>query len=53
LAGPEPLEVRRDLLDYPVADRDLLASKPIRRQIARSIDDLIARMPTHEEAVEL
>jgi len=26
---------------------------PIRRQIARSIDDLIARMPTHEEAVEL
>lgn len=26
---------------------------PIRRQIARSVDDLIARMPTHEEAVEL
>ena len=26
---------------------------PIRRQIARSIDDLIARMPTHEETVEL
>ena len=26
---------------------------PIRRQIARSIDDLVARMPTHEEAVEL
>jgi hypothetical protein len=26
---------------------------PIRRQIARSTDDLIARMPTHEEAVEL
>jgi GntR family transcriptional regulator len=26
---------------------------PIRRQIARSVDDLVARMPTHEEAVEL
>jgi GntR family transcriptional regulator len=26
---------------------------PIRRQIARSIDDLTARMPTHEEATEL
>lgn len=26
---------------------------PIRRQIARSVDDLVTRMPTHEEAVEL
>jgi GntR family transcriptional regulator len=26
---------------------------PIRRQIARSVDDLVARMPTHEEAVGL
>ncbi len=26
---------------------------PIRRQIARSVDDLVARMPTHDEAVEL
>jgi len=26
---------------------------PIRRQIAWSVDDLVARMPTHEEAVEL
>jgi len=26
---------------------------PIQRQIARSVDDLVARMPTHEEAVEL
>lgn len=26
---------------------------PIRRQIARSVDDLTARMPTHDEAVEL
>jgi GntR family transcriptional regulator len=29
------------------------ADGPIRRQIARSVDDLVARMPTHEEAVEL
>jgi len=26
---------------------------PIRRQIARSIDDLVARMPTHDETIEL
>jgi GntR family transcriptional regulator len=26
---------------------------PIRRQIAPSVDDLVARMPTHDEAVEL
>jgi GntR family transcriptional regulator len=26
---------------------------PIRRQIARSVDDLVARMPTPDEAVEL
>jgi GntR family transcriptional regulator len=26
---------------------------PIRRRIARSVDDLVARMPTHEEAVQL
>jgi GntR family transcriptional regulator len=26
---------------------------PIRRQIARSVDELVARMPTHDEAVEL
>ena len=26
---------------------------PIRRQIARSVDELVARMPTHDEAAEL
>lgn len=29
------------------------AAGPIRRQIAWSVDDLVARMPTQEEAVEL